>query len=76
MTPPPIYPDTWVAVGFSDRGDLTNADYCVMWIDFDGKFRIQVEISNILDINYTIDGKRFGTSYPQSFWINYIYLHY
>lgn len=45
VTPPSEYPDSWIAVGFSDRGDLTNADYCFMWTDYNGKLRIQVSLN-------------------------------
>ncbi|XP_026479444.1 tyramine beta-hydroxylase-like, partial [Ctenocephalides felis] len=58
VTPPSEYPDSWIAVGFSDRGDLTNADYCFMWTDYNGKLRIQDTWSDehgILHVDYQQD---------------------
>ncbi|XP_019872323.2 tyramine beta-hydroxylase [Aethina tumida] len=36
---PPGY--GWFALGFSDRGDLFPADYCLLWEDLKGKLRLQ-----------------------------------
>lgn len=38
---PPGY--GWFALGFSDRGDLFPADYCLLWEDLKGKLRLQVK---------------------------------
>ena len=38
----PILRDEWFAIGFSDYGDLSGADLCVMWQDWRGKFHFQV----------------------------------
>ena len=35
-------PQSWFALGFSDRGDLAGADLCVAWEDWKGAFIIQV----------------------------------
>ncbi|XP_064458103.1 dopamine beta-hydroxylase-like isoform X2 [Ornithodoros turicata] len=32
-----LQPTDWFAVGFSDRGNITNADLCVLWADKRGK---------------------------------------
>lgn len=32
----------WVGVGFSDRGEITNADLCILWTDKKRKNRFQV----------------------------------
>lgn len=32
----------WVGVGFSDQGDITNADLCILWTDKKRKNRFQV----------------------------------
>ncbi|XP_075227699.1 tyramine beta hydroxylase [Lycorma delicatula] len=31
----------WIAIGFSDYGDLENADYCVLWLNWKGKYKFQ-----------------------------------
>lgn len=35
-------PHPWIAVGFSDRGDLPGADLCVLWTDWHGRVHFQV----------------------------------
>lgn len=35
-------PHPWLALGFSDRGDLTGADLCVFWTDWHGRVHFQV----------------------------------
>ena len=37
----------WVAVGFSDRGELTGADFCVFWVDWKGGAQVQVSSSTL-----------------------------
>ena len=37
----------WVAVGFSDRGELTDADFCVFWVDWKGGAQVQVSTSTL-----------------------------
>lgn len=33
----------WFAFGFSDRGDLFPADYCILWYDWKKKLHFQVK---------------------------------
>ncbi|PSN45176.1 Dopamine beta-hydroxylase [Blattella germanica] len=33
--------DGWYAIGFSDYGDVTGADLCVLWADWRGKLHLQ-----------------------------------
>lgn len=35
-------PQSWLAVGFSDRGDWSSAHLCVAWEDWKGFFHVQV----------------------------------
>ena len=37
----------WVAVGFSDRGELTDADFCVFWVDWKEGAQVQVSTSTL-----------------------------
>lgn len=37
-----IPPTGWLAVGFSDYGDILNADLCIFWPDWRGKVNFQV----------------------------------
>jgi len=32
----------WLAIGFSDFGEIKPADYCLYWVDWKGKARITV----------------------------------
>lgn len=36
-------PQSWFALGFSDRGDWTGADLCIGWEDWKGSFIVQVK---------------------------------
>ncbi|KAG1652652.1 Tyramine beta-hydroxylase [Nymphon striatum] len=38
--------DQWLAVGFSDYGEVTNADACIYWTDQTGKTHFQVKVPN------------------------------
>ena len=38
----PSAPQSWYAVGFSDRGDWAGADLCVAWEDWKGSLIVQV----------------------------------
>lgn len=38
----PLAPSQWFAVGFSDYGEMTNADLCVLWMDWKGGIYMQV----------------------------------
>ena len=37
-------PQSWFALGFSDRGDWAGADLCVGWEDWKGSFIVQVNL--------------------------------
>ena len=37
-----LQPQSWLAVGFSDRGDWSSADLCVAWEDWKGFLHVQV----------------------------------
>lgn len=37
-------PFDWLAVGFSDRGNHSGADFCVMWVDWKGVTSMLVSI--------------------------------
>ena len=37
-----LYSSDWVAVGFSDRGESVNADFCVFWVDWKGNPYVRV----------------------------------
>lgn len=39
-------PFDWWALGFSDRGNHTEADFCVMWVDWKGHTRMVVRANN------------------------------
>jgi len=48
-------PQSWLAVGFSDRGDWSSADLCVAWEDWKGFLHVQVTIiSRISLLNSTV----------------------
>jgi len=34
----------WLAVGFSDDGEIKPADYCLYWVDWKGQARLTVNI--------------------------------
>ena len=36
----------WLAIGFSDYGDLNNADFCVLWRDWTQKLRVSDVFTN------------------------------
>ena len=36
----------WLAIGFSDYGDLNNADFCVLWRDWTEKLRVSDVFTN------------------------------
>ena len=36
----------WLAIGFSDYGELTNADFCVLWRDWTQKLRVSDVFTN------------------------------
>ncbi|CAH1155572.1 unnamed protein product [Phaedon cochleariae] len=36
----------WFAIGFSDRGKLFPADYCLLWVDLEGKISLQDSFAN------------------------------
>ena len=44
---------SWLAIGFSDFGELSLADLCFMWYDKQGKEHFQVIIMRIQDILIT-----------------------
>lgn len=35
-------PFNWLAVGFSDRGELADADVCLIWTDYEGRYHFEV----------------------------------
>lgn len=37
----------WFALGFSDRGSLFPADYCLVWENLQGKLKLQVETNKL-----------------------------
>ena len=37
-----LSPAQWLAVGFSERGELPGADLCVLWVDWRRHVRLQV----------------------------------
>lgn len=41
-------PQSWYALGFSDRGEWAGADLCVAWEDWKGNLIVQVKILCIL----------------------------
>lgn len=43
-----LSPQTWMAVGFSDRGLWNNADLCVAWEDWKGFLHVQVQLTKFL----------------------------
>lgn len=40
-------PFDWLAVGFSDRGNHSGADFCVMWVDWKGATGMLVSVVRI-----------------------------
>ncbi len=40
-------PQSWFALGFSDRGDFAGADLCVAWEDWKGAFITQVLLRSV-----------------------------
>ena len=36
----------WLAIGFSDYGELNNADFCVLWRDWTQKLRVSDVFTN------------------------------
>ncbi len=42
-----MYQD-WIAIGFSDRGELTGADLCVFWDDGDGRKILTVRMGRYI----------------------------
>lgn len=46
----------WYAIGFSDRGELFPADFCILWYDWEKKLHFQVSVKdlrNVLILNCT-----------------------
>lgn len=37
-----LHPSSWFAFGFSDRGNLSGADVCVLWVDRRGQHHFEV----------------------------------
>lgn len=37
----------WIGIGFSDRGEITNADLCILWTDKKSKNRFQVHLFSV-----------------------------
>lgn len=40
----------WLALGFSDRGNFTGADFCVMWVDWKGVTGMLVRRATLYDL--------------------------
>ena len=39
-------PEDWLAIGFSDYGELYNADFCVLWRDWRQRTRFSDVFTN------------------------------
>lgn len=42
----------WYAIGFSDRGGLFPADFCILWYDWEKKLHFQVKFCKHQLFNY------------------------
>ena len=42
-----LHPSSWFAFGFSDRGNLTGADLCILWVDRKGNHHFEVNFDSI-----------------------------
>lgn len=42
-----MLPINWFALGFSDRGDLENADVCLVWTDYKEQDHFEVSITRV-----------------------------
>ena len=47
-----LHQQDWIAIGFSDYGELHNADFCVLWRDWRQKIRVSdVHTNEVLSRN-------------------------
>lgn len=52
-------PQSWFALGFSDRGDWAGADVCVAWEDWKGSFIVQVVVVSYFGFISTRNSEKF-----------------
>ena len=50
---------SWLAIGFSDYGELSEADLCFMWFDKEDKVNFQVILIMIIIMTFDIDPTYF-----------------
>lgn len=68
----------WFAIGFSDRGEITPADYCILWSDWHLKVHFQVikvQINNKLHCYHIICDIYINNIYNKQFTITKIFFN-